>query len=77
MTERKRITEEDERNTHKGEFMAKVEKAAMELFNHTGCKPLTISFVWSRDQVPEDEIMNDMGLKEDDLKVRVENVSLS
>ena len=72
-----RITSEDEANSDRGRFLAKVEEAAMQLFKDHGMKVMKVHFTWTKNQIKQGDEMNDQGLKENEQIVEATYVDIN
>jgi len=65
-----RITGDEELESTKGQYLAKLEDIAMEMYTKTGVQMDTIRFIWTRSEVAEDDRMNEIGEDEYELQVK-------
>jgi len=65
-----RITENEELESTKGQYLAKLEDIAMQMYTETGIQMDTMRFIWTRIEVAEDDHMNDIGENEWELQVK-------
>lgn len=63
--------DKDEHTSTKDEYMHRIEDLAIQLYNETGIRMKQITLGWTQSDVPEADLMNDIGQPEFDIEVQV------
>jgi len=66
-----RITDNEELDSIKGQYLAKLEDIAMKMFTETGVQMVGMNFHWTKTEIRAEDQMNEMGDNEWELQVKV------